>query len=342
MEPRRREGSPVAAVMQDARQQVEVTIKDSDAGAESAAAELGTLFREALQLHQAGRLADAVQLYQQALRLHPGAMGLEALGHDAFGLDALGHDAMRRGAICCNLGHALLGLYKRSEALVVCRQAVMLLPESVEALANLGNVLLELGRIEEARAAYEAALGKNPEWLPAIHNLGTVLMEEGRFNAALEVSERVLTLDPHFADARLNRGILRLLHGEFAEGWEDYEARLQVQRTMTPRLSGLTPQWRGEPLAGDSILLYAEQGLGDAIQFLRYVPPVAEAGGEVTLVLPARLVRMAEGMQVRVIAEGELLPECRWQCPLMSLPLALAARGGGWGDSGLAALSHSA
>ena len=311
----RRHEKPFAAVSkQDSAPRGESAASDSSPEATEAASAVRLCFAEAVGLQETDKLEDAVRLYQRALELNP--------------------DAVERGAIYCNLGHALLSLNRRREALELCEQAIALLPENLEALSNLGNVLMELGRFEEARGVYETALKRNPEWLPALHGMGAVLLEEGRYDEALKSCERTLALDPNLAEARLNRGILRLLRGEFSTGWADYDTRLEsglkAPRAKTPRLGGEAPLWRGEPLNGDSILLYAEQGLGDAIQLLRYVPQVVESGGEVTLVLHSRLMRLAEGLKVCVIPQGDPLPKTQWQSPLMSLPLAIGRGGGGW------------
>jgi tetratricopeptide (TPR) repeat protein len=289
-------------------------LRGAQAGSAARNENLAAAFTEAVREHQAGRLAKAVALYGRALDLSS--------------------DASDLGAVYCNLGHALLLLHRRQESLAACECALALLPGSVEALANYGNVLLELGKVEAARVAYESALQLDPAWTPAINNLGTVLLEEGRLDAAVAAYERALALNPEFADARLNRGIVRLLRGDFGEGWIDYEARLALrpsalEATVQGRPPDEIPQWRGEPLNGASILLYAEQGLGDAIQFLRYVPQVASMGANVTLALPSRLLRLAKGFGdgVQVVAQEASQAAARnrlyeWQCPLMSLPLA--------------------
>jgi tetratricopeptide (TPR) repeat protein/SAM-dependent methyltransferase len=261
-----------------------------------------------------GRAADAEACYRRALELEP-----------------------LSGSAWSNLAYALLCLRRREEALAASEQAVVLLPLRAEALTNRANILLELGRIEEAEAVYLSALALKPGYLAAINNLGTVRLEQGNFDSALGQYEAALALAPQCAEALLNRSVLELLRGDFAAGWRDYEARMLTKRGNTPQRGSGQPQWRGEPLCGARILLYAEQGLGDCIQFLRYVPLVEAAGGCVVLEVPQQMRRLAgvlAGSQdgspsrsldgsAQVIGYGDPMPEFDWQCPLMSLPLAL-------------------
>ena len=264
-----------------------------------------------------GRPADAERCYRRALELEP-----------------------ESGSAWSNLAYALLCLRRRDEALAASERAVALLPGRAEALTNRANILLETGRIEEAEADYREALTLRPGYLAAVNNLGTARLEQGNFDGALRQYDAALALGPQCAEARLNRSVVELLRGDFAAGWQDYEARMLTKRGHargnTPQRGNGQPQWRGEPLRGARILLYAEQGLGDCIQFLRYVPLVEAAGGRVILEVPQPMRRLAGalgrlpgrslGGSAQVISYGDPMPEFDWQSPLMSLPLAFGTR----------------
>jgi SAM-dependent methyltransferase len=176
--------------------------------------------------------------------------------------------------------------------------------------------------LEQALLCYGRALELQPDLAMVHGNMGQLREAQGEFPEAGACYERALELQPDFEAARFNRSILRLLEGDLARGWPDYERRKQLHSPRHFR----QPQWRGEPFEGGRILLHAEQGLGDTLQFLRYVPMVQAAGGEVILEVPATLRRMAAelpGIDAEALfIAGEALPEFAWQCSLMSLPLA--------------------
>jgi protein O-GlcNAc transferase len=246
-----------------------------------------------------GRLDEAVAQYKQALAVNP-----------------------KYAVACHNLGCALQAQRKWDEAAIYYERAIALNPERVEAHINLDIVLRELGRLDEAVACCERALALRPEDAEASNRLGFALQARGSFDEALVQYRRALALRPEYAEAVWNQSLVELLRGDFAAGWAHYERRwsaVGTPRTLTQ------PQWRGEALGGGRILLHAEQGLGDTVQFLRYVPMVQAAGGVVVLEVQAPLRRIAEQIPgVKVVTAGAALPEFAWQCPLMSLPLAFA------------------
>jgi hypothetical protein len=139
-----------------------------------------------------------------------------------------------------------------------------------------------------------------------------------------ECFERVVKLTPDNAEARSFLGLIHLTQGNYRLGWGEYENRRNTLQFLRDRRTLSQPLWKGEPLEGSRILLYAEQGLGDTIQFVRYVPLVAAQGGKVVLEIPSRLHRLLSHIPGAgsVIRHGEALPEVDWQCPLLSLPLA--------------------
>ncbi len=215
---------------------------------------------------------------------------------------------------------------KRWDAAIASYQgAIQLRPNFAEALNNLGATLRLLGKIPEAMTANQRALQVNPNNPRAYSNLATTLGDMNDWTGAIEAHRRAIALqpaDPHF---HWNLSLALLTIGQFREGWAEFEYRWGCRDFPSPVRGFAPPLWNGEPLNGRRILLYAEQGFGDTIQFVRYAPMVAGVGGRVFLeVHPElhKLLQQTPGVE-RVIARGQPLPEFDLQCPLMSLPRAL-------------------
>jgi tetratricopeptide (TPR) repeat protein len=243
------------------------------------------------------KLEEAAVLYRRALTIKPNYA------------DAL-----------CNLGAVCRQQNKLDEAIEYFRKALALAPEYADLHCNLGDALHGQGKLEEAVGWYKSTLKLNPEHHKASNCLCNANFDLGHLAESVAWCERALAIKPDFGDALMNQCLLQLLVGDFASGWRNYEVRWKV---YTPRVFK-EPLWLGAPLKGESIVLYAEQGLGDSLQFLRYVPLVQAAGGRVILDLPANLRRL--GTQIPGLAAltsiGEQLPPFVCRCPLMSLPLA--------------------
>jgi len=221
-----------------------------------------------------------------------------------------------------NLG-VLLRLMDELDASEQClAKALALRPENAGILDNLGNTLRDQGRLEESAALHQQAIAAQPKFAHAHNNLGYTLRKLGRLREARASFLQAQALDARSPDIRWNLCLLDLLEGNFVAGWRGYEVR-QERNESRPRQFA-QPQWRGERLDGARILLHAEQGLGDSLQFLRYVPMVIAAGGRVILNVPATLRRLAAELPgVETVTVGdEPLPAFTWHCPLMSLPLA--------------------
>ena len=225
-----------------------------------------------------------------------------------------------------NRGNALGRLGRPDEALEAFQAALALAPDDAVTLLNLANILRDLGRADEALTSLDRALALDPRIPEAHSNRGNVLQDLGRREAALESYAAALALDPNLVSARWNRSLCNLLLGRFEDGWRDYEWRWRRGRPETAPRDLAAPLWLGQaPLAGKSILLHCEQGLGDSIQFIRYAPIVAQLAGKVVVEAFSPLVELFGSVAgvADVVVRGAAQPVVDFQCPLMSLPLAL-------------------
>jgi Tfp pilus assembly protein PilF len=253
-----------------------------------------------------GRASDALACYEEALRLQP--EHAEALK---------------------NRGNAWRMLQRPDLALASYRLALQYRPDYPEALNNCGVVLQETSRPQEALPYYEHALRVRPDNVGTLINRAVAWHDLAQPAVALHSYRRALELDAHCSEAQFGAGLCHLLLGQFRAGWRGYEWRWQVPAFAALRRNFTQPLWLGNaPLHGKTIVLHAEQGLGDTLQFCRYVPLVAALGARVWLEVQAPLqALLAQFTQVpgvvAVVARGEPLPLCDYHCPLLSLPLAL-------------------
>jgi tetratricopeptide (TPR) repeat protein len=227
-------------------------------------------------------------------------------------------------------GNVLRELQQPEAALACYREAVKLDPDFVAAHANLAALLHESGRFDAALASYDRAIALQPDHARTLCARAGALLEVGRLEPALASFEQAITLQPNFPEAQYNRSLALLLAGDFARGWSSHEWRWQnmARLRMGERRPFRQPLWLGnEPIAGKRLLLYSEQGLGDTVQFCRFAKTLADRGATVILEVHSTLVDLLEtGLEgaSRVVADdGSPLPEFDYQCPLLSLPLAL-------------------
>lgn len=221
-----------------------------------------------------------------------------------------------------NLGNVLLAEGQADEAASIFRRLVTLQPDLPEPHSNLGNALLVQGQVEEAIDEFNCAIALRPDYAQAHSNLANALGQLRQFDLADAGYRRAMELSPDYADARWNLALLQLLRGNYAEGWQNYEARRDTGRRIFHRTFD-QPLWDVSDLNGRRILLHAEQGFGDAIQFVRYVPLVADRGGQVILHCQPELhllFQTVRGVQ-QVITGNDPLPQVDLQCPLITLPL---------------------
>jgi tetratricopeptide (TPR) repeat protein len=227
-----------------------------------------------------------------------------------------------------NRGNALGDLGRHEEALAQYEALLADHPAHPALHFNRGHVLARLDRHAEAIAAYDQALASRPDYAAAHLNRGTVLQALNRHAEALASFAQVLALDADNADARHNAALSRLTLGDYRGGFKQYEARLARSGMPARRRLG-KPLWLGEfPPQRKTILLHAEQGLGDTIQLARYVPLLARMGATVVLEVPSELAGLLGRLEgvTAVVARGAPLPAFDLHCPMGSLPLALATQ----------------
>jgi tetratricopeptide (TPR) repeat protein len=286
--------------------------------------------------HRRGRLDTALVLFQEALRADLGrpegfaSLGLLFHALKQFERALKSYDEGLRLApgdaeLHNRRGVALLELGRVREALEDFQHALAADPENLDALGNRGNALFRLNRPAEAIEAYDRALERVPQSAPLLTNRAIALRRLDRPHEALMSAQRALAGNPNFAPAGFVEGTVRLLLGDFASGWRGYEARWGGSMAAQRRELA-APLWLGtQSLAGKTILLHAEQGFGDTIQFVRYAPLVAARGARVVIEVQPQLVRLLSGMSgvESVIPRKASLPHFDFHCPLASLPLAL-------------------
>lgn len=225
-----------------------------------------------------------------------------------------------------NRSCALRDLGRPEDAVVSCDQALALRPHYAQAWSNRGNALSDLNRPLEAQASYERALAASSALADAWNNLGLTFVDMNRHADALACYERALSLSPDAAETHWNRALCLLQTGDLAAGFAEYEWRWKRKRIAAGMRVFDTPPWLGDtPLDGKTILLHAEQGLGDTLQFCRYSALVATQGARVVLEVQPELKRLLTGLEgvAELVAAGDPLPAFDCHCPLLSLPFAL-------------------
>jgi Flp pilus assembly protein TadD len=291
-----------------------------------------------VDLHQAGQLDAAEAYYRAALQRRPdfpaawATLGLARLAagaldeaeqhqREALRLDPALPDAHN------GLGLVHYQLGRVAEAENCFRGCLRLWPEHPGAHLNLAATLQSRGRLEEAEASYRDALRFGADAAQVYNNLSVLLRELGRLDEAEASCREALRLRPGMPDARINLAMVLLLNGRWTDAWPAYEARWHVGDLSLVRRAFTQPQWTGaQPIAGRTILLHAEQGFGDTIQFCRYASLVAARGARVVLEAQPPLVRLLTRLDgvAQVVAHGDPLPDFDLHCPLMSLPRAFA------------------
>jgi tetratricopeptide (TPR) repeat protein/post-segregation antitoxin (ccd killing protein) len=248
-------------------------------------------------LRELGRLDEGIAACQQALRLNP-----------------------QYAEAYSNLGALLLKQGRWDDAAANLRKAIQLKPDLLDARVSLASCCWHHDQLDEAKQHCAEAIRQRPN-LAAAHNvLGAVLHKQGRFAESLAAFDEALRLEPNLAEAHFNRAMVVLTLGAFDEGWREYEWRWRCKHFVI-RKAERTP-WDGSPIVGKTILLLAEQGMGDTLQFIRYAPKVKELGATVVMACAAPLVPLLNrcpGID-RVVSRDGDMPDCDTHVPLLNLP----------------------
>jgi tetratricopeptide (TPR) repeat protein len=292
-------------------------------------------------LHESGRHAQALERARQLLSIRPSidsglmvAQQLHHLGRDGEALavlDSIVQQEPGHAAAWTGRGNVLAAMGRDAEAVVAFERVLAILGPVPDALANSAAALARAGRLDDALQRAGEALRLEPGHHEALRNRLNVLLQQVRVDEAIETARHAIARWPQDADSHWNLAIACLLAGRFEEGWREHEWRWRASASRARHpLTSSGKQWTGaEDLRGRTILLFAEQGFGDTIQMLRYVPMVVSRGARVMLNLPfglhgALLVRdLLAG--VTLVAPGDPLPAFDYYCPLMSLPLAFGS-----------------
>jgi tetratricopeptide (TPR) repeat protein len=249
-------------------------------------------------LHEAGRPEDAVQAYRRAAQLDPSDV-----------------------VTMSNLGACLCGLQQFEAAIVACEQALALNPDHAPAHTNLGIIHEKMGDADAAVAAHRRAIAADPGYATGYANLAVALRNQGDLDEMLEVSHQAVAMAPDNALTRYNHAHFLLVCGDLAQGFIEHQWGRKCKQLSEGMLVFEGPEWQGENFAGKTLLLFAEYGIGDALQFVRYVPMVTARGGTVVLqVQPAIAALLRPMPDVIVLGRDEPMPPYDLQLPLMDLP----------------------
>jgi tetratricopeptide (TPR) repeat protein len=252
-------------------------------------------------LQEREKFEEAIEYHEKALRLNP-----------------------KHAVANYNLGSVFQKKGQLEKARIFYDIALQINPTNALAYNNLGTIYFqEKGRLEQAITCYRKAIQINPNYSNAYSNLGISLQEKGLYDEALACYKKALNLSPSHAEAHFNAAVILLLNGNLKDGWQEYEWRQKTNDHLFSQRSFSKPLWNGTDIKGQTILLYAEQGFGDTLHFIRYAPIVSQHGATVIVECQkelASLLQNIEGVH-QVIAYGNQLPYFDIYWPLLSLPL---------------------
>jgi tetratricopeptide (TPR) repeat protein len=250
--------------------------------------------------YERGELGPAGQYYQRAIDLNPGY-------YEAHN----------------NLGNVYYDLGQIEPAMAHFRLAIQHGPDYADAHNNLGRMLIEMEQLDEGLVCFNRAIALKKDHAQAYTNIANVMFRKGRLEEAAAFGREALRYKDDYPSAHWNLGLILLCKGELAEGWKEYSWRSQVKELGGACREFPRPLWDGGELNGKTILLHAEQGFGDTIQFLRYIPRVKAKGGRIIIDCRKELSRLVHGcFDVEEWQEGQPLPEFEVHCPMLSLPMA--------------------
>jgi len=282
-------------------------------------------------LYKQGKCDKAIEAYQRAIQIQPDfaeaynnlGMVLKKKGE----LDAavqVHHQALRIQPDFAeahrNLGDILQKQGKYDKAVEAYQRAIQIQPNYAAAYNNLGIAWQKQGKLEQASQIYHKTLVIRPNYPQAYNNLANTLKEQGKLKEAVQAYHKAIEINPDYIDAHKNLGIALLLQGDFQRGWQEYEWRLKSEDLCVANRA--QTRWNGSSLSGKTILLYAEQGFGDTIQFIRYVHLLAEYNTEIIVECQSELVPLFKniGAIKKTIVAGESSPKFDVNASLLSLP----------------------
>lgn len=293
-------------------------------------------------LQDLGRIDEAIDAYRAGIARDPD----NAVVHINYGAALLVQEDWSNAATItvraislvpdnamayANLGTALLNLGRYEEALAVCRQAASLKPQGAAIHASLGGAMLELGALQEAAALCRCAITLDPGLPNAYFNLSHALKGMNQLEEAELAAHQAIAFCPDSADYHFHLAHVLLLRGDMEAGWAEYDWRWQLPEFAWRshiHAAHARPLWTGEDIADKTILISTEQGLGDIIQFARYLPLVVRKAGRVIVAAHSpvsRLLGSIEGITIVPILEAPL-PDSDVYCPLLTLPRVFATR----------------
>ena len=293
------------------------------------------LTSEAFKYHQEGNLKEAKNIYEQILEHKPKHFdALQLLGilygqinekDKAIKLLELALQIKPDDAPTLNnYGVILTEVNRTNDSYEALDKATNIKPDYAEAYSNKGNTLKLLGKYDDAVKAYSKAIQLKPNYAEAYNNRGVIYKELNQTDLALKDLKKAISLKPDYPEANSTLGVTLLLTGDFSKGWEQYEWRWKDLSDPSVIRSFKQPLWDGKKsLKGKSILLYSEQGLGDTIQFSRYILLIKALGAKVILETHKELLNIVGSIDsnITIILMGQTLPHFDFQCPLLSLPL---------------------
>ena len=288
-------------------------------------------------LKEQERYAEAIENYTQAVRLKPDFyqayynLGNALRSNEQFSeaIDNYRQAVRLKGDYAeayNNLAMTLKDVGRISEAIESYREAIRVKPDYVEAHNNLGIAFKEQGKLAEAIESYRRAVSLRPDYAEAHNNMGIALHASGEHDRALECCEQAIELVPDYAEAHWNRSLVLLLKGRLTEGWEEYQWRRRTNLATSAYPHTFDkPRWDGKSFAGKRLLVHYEQGLGDNLQFVRYLPTVKQLGGTVVFETPRSmygLLRAFDGIDELAEASSGRLPDVEFDSytSLMDLP----------------------
>ena len=282
---------------------------------------------------QIGILEEALHAFDNSISLKPDyADAYYNKGYALYYLDKLDEaiEAYRisislkpdNAEVYSNMGVALKNQGKFDEAILAYRKSISLKPDHAEAYDNMGVALKDQGKLDEAIEAFKKSILLKPSRAEVYNNLGNTLKEQGRLDQALETYNKAISLKPDYADACCNISFIYNLYGDLKKGLELYEWR-QKQKSSPVRAPRKNLMWDGaKPLSGKKFLVYEEQGLGDAIQFCRYLPMLKQKGAEVTFKVKKKMHALLSTIDNEIILVDSFPDndQIDFETPIMSLP----------------------